>query len=98
MKTEHDTMGRSRLRRAFTLTSRLVREHRDLPRAATRLPRPVPWAWAETRLLPLLAGPYIDPPDMALVRTEVDPGCAVVIRLALGGVFTSVGPARAGRR
>ena len=97
MKTAHDTMGRSRLHRAFTLTSRIVREQRDLHRAVKRMPRPVPWAWAEPRLLPLLAGPYIDPPDMALVRTEVDPGCAVVIGLDLGGVFTNVDTAVAER-
>jgi hypothetical protein len=97
MRTERPPKGHSALRRALRVTYDIVREQRDLHRAAKRMPRPVPWVWAEPRLLPLLAGPYIDPPDLALVRTEVDPGCAVVFGLDLGGIFTNVDTAVAER-
>src|SRR3970282_923759 len=36
-------------------------------RAIRRMPKPVPWDWARPRLVPLLAGPRIDPEGESLV-------------------------------
>ncbi len=68
----------------------LVREQRSLHRATREMPRPIPWEWARPRLLPLLAGPRLDPRGEELVRTVMDPGCAVVFGLELGRAFALV--------
>jgi hypothetical protein len=79
--------GRSRsgLIRACAVTLDIVGEQRRLRRAATRMPKPVPWDWAAPRVLPLLAGPRIDQPDTPIVRTIVDPGCAIIFALMVSG-------------
>ena len=48
------------------------------------MPRPVPWDWAASRVLPLLAGPRIDRPGEEIVRAVVEPGCAVEFGLEIG--------------
>lgn len=48
------------------------------------MPKPVPWAWAEPRLIPLLAGPYFDPPGEPLIRSVLPPGIAVTFGIDLG--------------
>jgi hypothetical protein len=68
----------------------VVKEQRAIGRAAKKMPRPVPWDWAEPRLLPLLCGPIIDPPGEHVVRTVAGPGCAIEIGMDLGGVFPVV--------
>ncbi|HVM31419.1 MAG TPA: hypothetical protein VM305_11695 [Candidatus Limnocylindrales bacterium] len=54
------------------------------------MPRPVPWDWARSRLVPLLARPGFDRPDEPIVRATAGPGCAVEFGLDLGGVFAIV--------
>jgi uncharacterized protein YtpQ (UPF0354 family) len=91
-------MSRTRKRRgtltvfkqAARLTAAVVREQERMRKAARSMPKPVPWEWAEQRVLPLLAGPYFDADGLELVRTVMDPGCAVVFGLDLGMVFPLV--------
>lgn len=60
-------------------------------RAYAAMPKPVPWAWAEPRLIPLLAGPYFDPPGEPLVRCVLPPGITVTFGIDLGnGVLPCV--------
>lgn len=82
---------------ALATTGEFARESRALRRAAKRMPKPVPWEWAEPRLLPLLSGPAVDPPGEALVRARSDLGPMVEIGVDLGGVFTFVDEAVAQR-
>ena len=78
------------LRRTLGVVAGVAREERALWRASRNMPRPVPWDWARDRLVPLLAGPYLGRPGDDLVRTTLDPGCAVVFGLDLGGAFANV--------
>ncbi|MGH2429737.1 MAG: hypothetical protein ACRDGV_12825 [Candidatus Limnocylindria bacterium] len=48
------------------------------------MPKPVPWDWAQPRLMPLLAGPYFDSPGEELIRSVLDPGIAVAFGMDLG--------------
>jgi hypothetical protein len=80
--------GRAAFGRIATVAVGLVRDHQAMRRAAKRMPKPVPWAWAQPRLLPLLAGPRLDGETEPLVRSVERPGCAVVFGIDLGGVFT----------
>jgi hypothetical protein len=70
------------LRRALAI----LRHDRGVARASRGIPKPVPWDWAERRILPLLAGPYIggDPP---LVAGRSDLGCALFYGFPLGPGF-----------
>jgi hypothetical protein len=68
----------------------LLREHRALVRAAKRMPKPVPWDWARPRLVPLLAGPMIDPEGEHPVRSVMEPGVAVTFGIDLGEAFLLV--------
>jgi hypothetical protein len=79
-------MWRRRLRRE----GRTVAEHWALASAAEEMPRPVPWEWARSRLVPLLARPGFDRPEEPVVRAVAGPGCAVEFGLDLGGVFAVV--------
>lgn len=65
----------------------VLREHQALRRGIRDMPRPAPWDWAESRLIPLLAGPRIDLPGEPIVRVLSDPGPALVFGLDLGGVL-----------
>jgi hypothetical protein len=78
------------IRTGFRRTARLIREDRAFRRAASRMPRPVPWEWAKTRLTPLLAQPHIDLPGEERVRTTAEPGCAIEFGIDLGGHFPIV--------
>jgi hypothetical protein len=42
----------------------VIRQERNLMRAARAIPRPMPWEWARTRLMPLLTGPYLGPDEI----------------------------------
>jgi hypothetical protein len=68
----------------------IMRADRAMIRAARRLPKPVPWEWARPRLVPLLAGPMIDPEGDSLIRSVMDPGVAVVFGIDLGKAFPFV--------
>lgn len=85
------------LRRTLGIVAGLAREERALRRAARDMPRPVRWDWASDRVVPLLAGPYLGRPGEDLVRTALDPGCAVVFGVDLGGAFANVDVAVARR-
>lgn len=52
--------------------------------------KPMPWEWARSRVLPLLAGPCFDPPSAGLVRAQSQLGCAVEFRVAAGQGFVAV--------
>jgi hypothetical protein len=54
------------------------------------MPKPVPWDWAAPRLIPVLAGPIIDPPGEASVRVRSDLGPIVEIGLDLGTALAYV--------
>lgn len=60
---------------------RMLRAER---RAYAAMPKPVPWDWARPRLVPLLAGPFFDPPGEPLVRSVLPPGIAVAFGIELG--------------
>ncbi len=78
-------------------TGEVARESRALRRAARRMPKPMPWDWAEPRLMPLLSGPTFDLPGEAIVRARSELGPMVEIGVDLGGVFTYVDEAVAQR-
>lgn len=68
----------------------VAREERDLRRAVKQMPRPVPWDWAAPRLIPVVAGPVMDPPGESLVRVQSNLGPMVEIGLDLGAAMTYV--------
>jgi hypothetical protein len=80
----------SRIRRAVEVVATVINEDRAFRRAVRRMPRPVPWDWAKPRILPLLAGPYLDADDDPPVRGISEVGCAVVYGLEVGGAFPLV--------
>jgi hypothetical protein len=80
----------SRLRNTVAVIAEAIREDRAFRRAVKAMPRPVPWEWAKPRILPLLAGPYLDADDDAPVRGICELGCAVVYGLDVGGAFPLV--------
>jgi hypothetical protein len=94
MKSRHDcgmAKGKHRrpkardLIRAVANTSvaatRRVRAER---RAYAVMPKPVPWDWAEPRLIPLICGPFFDRPGEELIRSVLPPGAAVAFGIDLG--------------
>src|SRR3954469_611241 len=87
-------IARPRPRRLVLEVSRLSptvrRQRRDFLRELKAVPRPVPWEWAEPRVLPLLAGPRIDQPGESLVRTTSDLGPALEFGLPVGDWFARV--------
>jgi hypothetical protein len=66
------------------------RKRRRVERAARHMPRPVPWDWAEPRIMPLLSGPCFDPPGPGLVRLTSSLGPAIEFGLDLGSAFIGV--------
>jgi uncharacterized protein YtpQ (UPF0354 family) len=74
------------MRRALAV----LREERAFMRAVRRMPKPVPWDWARSRLLPLLSGPSIDDEADGPLRAVVDPGISVVFGIDLGSAFPLV--------
>lgn len=89
MKPIHPARS-SRIWRADEFVATVTREDRAFRRAVRRMPRPVPWDWAKPRILPLLAGPYLDADDDAPVRRISEVGCAIVYGLEVGGAFPLV--------
>ena len=81
----------------LNVTGEVVREQRALRRAVKSMPKPVPWAWAAPRMLPILAGPSFDPPGEPLIRARSEIGPMVQFGIDLGGVFTYVDEAVAQR-
>jgi hypothetical protein len=78
------------IRTSFQRTARLIRNDRAFIRATRKMPRPVPWEWAEPRLMPLVASPRNDKPGEELVRASSDVGCAIEFGIDLGGHFPLV--------
>jgi hypothetical protein len=78
-------------RRVARIADSIVREQRAMRKAVRGMPRPVPWDWAKERILPLLAGPYLDgDPSCVPVRLVMEPGCAVIFGIHVGGMFPMV--------
>jgi hypothetical protein len=75
---------------AVRLALDVAREERALRSAVKLMPKPVPWDWAAPRLIPIIAGPAIDPPGERCVRVRSDLGPMVEIGLDLGSAFTFV--------
>lgn len=75
---------------AVTLALAVARDERALRSAVKLMPKPVPWDWAAPRLIPIIAGPVIDPPGERRVRVRSDLGPMVEIGLDLGLTFTFV--------
>jgi len=65
----------------------VIREHQALRRGVREMPRPAPWDWAGSRLIPLLAGPRIDRPREPMVRIVSELGPALVFGVDLGGAL-----------
>jgi hypothetical protein len=74
----------------FELAGRMLRDARLERRAARSMPRPAPWDWVKPRLVPLLAGPYIDAPDLPIVRGVSDLGPSLVFGVDIGRVYPLV--------
>ena len=66
------------------------RQRREYRRELAAIPKPVPWSWAEPRVLPILAGPRFDAPGEPLVRATSDLGPAVEFGLPIGPWFARV--------
>jgi hypothetical protein len=77
-------------RRRLGRDRRAIADEWTLASAAQHMPRPVPWEWARSRLVPLLARPGFDVPDEPVVRAVTGPGCVVEFGLDLGGAFAIV--------
>lgn len=80
----------SRVWRTAKAVATVINEDRAFRRAVKRMPRPVPWDWAKPRILPLLAGPYLDADDDPPIRRMSDLGCAVVYGTEVEGAFPLV--------
>jgi hypothetical protein len=74
------------LKHRLRFAAHLLKEDRALARAAKRVPKPIPWDWAQPRLVPLLAGPRFDQPGEEIVRSTAGPGCAIEVGIDLGTV------------
>ena len=79
------------------LALEILRQERAAAKAIRRMPKPVPWDWARPRLVPLLAGPRIDPEGESLVRTVEGLGIAVTFGIDLGAAIPLVDEAVAHR-
>jgi len=75
---------------ALRVTAMAERKRRRVQIAARRMPRPVPWDWAEPRIMPLLSGPCFDPPGSELVRLTSSLGPAIEFGLDLGSTVLRV--------
>lgn len=92
-RTRLDVKVHANLGRALAM----LREDRAARKAIRRMPKPVPWEWAQRRLVPLLAGPRIDEPGEPIVRATMDPGVAVIFGIDLGVALPVVDEAVATR-
>jgi hypothetical protein len=85
-----DTAPVKLLANVVRLSARLERNRRAVERATRRMPKPVPWDWAEPRIMPLLSGPSLDQPGESLVRLTSTLGPTVEFGLDLETVFLVV--------
>jgi hypothetical protein len=85
-----DTAPVKLLANVVRVSARLERNRRAVERAARRMPKPVPWDWAEHRIMPLLSGPSFDQPGDSVVRLTSKLGPTVEFGLDLGTVFLVV--------
>jgi hypothetical protein len=85
-----DTAPVKMLANVVRVSARFERNRRAVERAARRMPKPVPWDWAEPRIMPLLSGPGFDGPGESLVRLTSRLGPTVEFGLDLGTVFLVV--------
>jgi len=90
METIRSQRKGGRLGRVVRQAVEIVRQERAFRRAVRLMPKPVPWEWAAPRLIPLIAGPVIDPPDEQGVRVRSELGPMVEIGLDLGVSLTYV--------
>jgi len=72
------------IRTIASTSAEVIRRVKTERRAYAAMPKPVPWDWAVPRLMPLLAGPYLDPPGESLVRAVLPPGVTVTFGIDLG--------------
>lgn len=72
------------------LTGHIARQNKALARAAKAVPKPVTWDWAAPRLMPLLAGPRFDDPEMPLVRHPSGIGPIAEFGVDIGPLFIMV--------
>jgi hypothetical protein len=79
---------------AVRFSARLVKNRRAVERAVERavkhMPKPVPWDWAEPRIMPLLSGPTFDEPGEGVVRLTSTLGPIVEFGLDVGTVCLGV--------
>jgi hypothetical protein len=75
---------------AVRISAEIGRQQRALKRAVRNIPTPVPWDWAEPRLVPLLSGPRFDQPGESLVRVASRLGPTIEFGLDLGRVLLRV--------
>src|SRR5256885_4176924 len=85
-----DTAPVKLLANVVRVSARLERNRRAVERAARGMPKPVPWDWAEPRIMPLLSGPSFDGPGESLMRLTSTLGPTVEFGLDLGTVFLVV--------
>ena len=74
-------------RRDAAIHRHFRQERKRLRKAVRAMPVPAPWDWARPRIVPLLAGPLIDPPGERTVMADSELGPAVVFGVDLGGVY-----------
>ncbi len=72
------------IRTIASTSAEVIRRVKTERRAYAAMPKPVPWDWAKPRLIPLLAGPYLDPLGESLVRAVLPPGVTVTFGIDLG--------------
>jgi hypothetical protein len=75
---------------SIRFAAHVLKERKKLKRALRNVPRPITWDFAQPRLLPFPCGPFVDDPEMPVVRTTAPPGCAVEFGIDVGGVFPAV--------
>jgi hypothetical protein len=85
-----DTAPVKLLANVVRVSARLEKNRRAVERATRRMPKPVPWDWAEPRIMPLLSGPSFDRPGESLVRLKSTLGPTVEFGLDLETVFLVV--------
>ncbi|MGI8828900.1 MAG: hypothetical protein ACR2I5_03890 [Candidatus Limnocylindria bacterium] len=72
------------IRTIASTSAEAIRRVKTERRAYAAMPKPVPWDWAMPRLIPLLAGPYLDHPGESLVLAVLPPGVTVTFGIDLG--------------
>lgn len=78
------------LRLQSTRAGALFDQDLRLRRAVAAMPNPVPWDWARSRLLPLLAGPYLGQDGPVIDSSPL--GCAIQYALDVEGSIIPLDP------